>query len=113
MKLVIDIPEWAMKTRIAIFAGVEMLAEWHPLKDKDNLMVKVDRCNQCGDCCKGINCSGVPILKSVMGQCIYLVKNGDKWDCSIASNRPIMCMYDPYKKGLNCCITYKKVPVIK
>ena len=114
MKIVLDVPEWAMQRRIAVFAGVEMLAEWHPLQDKDNLLVKVDRCNQCGDCCRGVNLTNSPTLKSIMGQCIYLAPNGDKWDCTIASNRPIACMYDPTKENMpNCSITYKKVPVEK
>ncbi len=114
MKIVLEIPEWAEKARIAVFAGVEMLAEYNHLKDPDNLYVKVDRCNWCGDCCRGVNLTNSPTLNSINGQCIYLVPNGGKWQCMIASNRPIACMYDANKKNYpQCSITYKKVPIEK
>lgn len=114
MKIVLEIPEWAVRRRILILAGVEMLAEYHPLVDPNNLKVKVDRCNQCGDCCRSVNLTNSPTLKSIMGQCIFLMPDGPKWDCTIASNRPINCEYDPHKEGLpNCSITHRWIPIEK
>jgi len=119
MRIVLDVPDWAEKAKIAVFAGVEEIAHYNHLQDPDNMFVKVDRCNQCGDCCRWPGIGDSPTLKTIKGTCIWLKEaqeiSGQRFYCSIASHRPITCMYDPTirKNQPNCSITYKKVPIEK
>ena len=112
MRIVIDVPEWAQERQISIFAGVEMLADYHPLKDPDNIYVKDQRCNFCGDCCRGVNLTKSRMLNSIDGQCILLVQRGDTWICTAHTDRPLSCCRDPNPEDeKNCSITYIKVPI--
>jgi len=126
MRINFEVPEWATMRRIAAFhvetkdgpsvvfmAGVEMLAEWHPLRDPDYIYVKDERCCRCGGCCRGVNLTRNPVLSSIGGTCIHLVdepgSGGKQFYCTIASERPLACMYDPLKENEpNCSITYTK-----
>lgn len=111
MKITIDIPEWAENSRIAVFAGMEQLAYYNKLSDPDNVFVKETRCNMCGKCCMFVKKR--PMLNVVNGMCVYL--HPERKYCTVASNRPLNCCYDPNIEFEypECCITHKKVPIEK
>jgi len=98
MRLEIDIPEWADKSRIIVLAGIECIADFNPLVDPDNVFVKEIRCNMCAACCD--DCEHVHPKHKY---------------CMIASKRFVACCYDPNigREEPKCCITHKKVPIIK
>lgn len=111
-KLIIEIPEWAEGARIGVFAGMEHIASYNPVHDPDHIYIKETRCNMCGKCCEG-DFTNVPLTKSVNGVCIY--RHPKHKYCTLASNRPLLCCYDPNIESTTegCCITHKKVPIEK
>lgn len=116
MKIILDIPEWAQERHIYILAGIELLA--YKKFGTDELLVKTDRCNRCGDCCENI--AGKWLYSNGQGGCIYLQKEpGDttQRSCMLRTERPLCCsISDPVlfkQKDAEdwCSIRYKKVPV--
>ena len=81
MKLEIDIPEWAEKKNLFVFAGMEMLA-FRYVGQKIHL--KTSRCDKCGDCCRNIKGDFPP---QTDGVCDFLKDTV----CSLGTSRPFSC----------------------
>jgi hypothetical protein len=80
--ITIEVPDWAAKLHIRVFAGIELLAEKPP---GGKLRIKVSRCNMCGRCC---TIHGEP--------CEYLIPDGpDMMICSEGTSRPFACSASP------------------
>jgi len=76
--ITIEMPEWAEKRHIYVFAGVELLAYQYA---GEKLRAKTGRCSMCGKCC---------IFRD--GPCEHLVPDGtEKMICSLGSGRPFSC----------------------
>ena len=110
MMIQIELPDWVNERQILILAGTELAAKKMPWEKE--WTIKDDRCNRCGDCCRDLPENGGRhgnVTKVKNGVCEYLqLEPGttDKYNCSIAGNRPLCCLLDPLNK-LNCNITYK------
>jgi len=108
MKVVLDLPNWVKERHIKIFAGIELVAMKYA--HENFWKVKDQRCNMCGECCRGFKGGQDHYFPVVDGHCIHLVPEPgtkDKFRCNIALKRPFPCMWDPRgKKAEKCSITY-------
>lgn len=111
----LELPDWVWKSRLGLFAGMECYAQYNHLVDPDNIFVKETRCNRCMACCSGIEWGkGVRLPRPVVnGYCVHLEQSHAI--CTLAGERPLVCCYDPNieREFPQCCITHKKVPIIK
>lgn len=82
MEINITLPDWADEREVTIFAGVEKIAFKSPTDT--TWKVKTTRCSNCGKCCMDTPPNGDP--------CIQLKRDGDKYFCKIAANRPFACL---------------------
>lgn len=96
--LEITIPEWAKKRPIWLIVGRELFGSYDPTYGGWNYKKK--RCNQCGDCCKGITSEMHP-YPVVGGACVHLDGNNE---CSLGLNCSLFCCLDPAGEP-NCNIT--------
>ena len=89
MKLIIDLPDWAVEERrhIFIFGGMELMAY---KEDGSDWYVKTGRCSQCGKCCMGLGETTQPPMAQ-NGVCVHLKPDGPKWVCGLGSGRPFSC----------------------
>ena len=95
MQITIEIPEWAEKNHIYVFAGIELLAYRHlgqPVK------IKELRCDKCGDCCRNIKGNFPP---QTNGVCDYLRGN----ICGLGTSRPFSCGFPNLR--FDCAETFK------
>jgi len=87
----VNIPDWAKGRNLRIFAGIELLAYKRPTDEKWH--VKVSRCNMCGKCC--MNLPDYHYLREwrdpETGNCKYLEKRGDTYECKLGMGRPFAC----------------------
>ena len=91
MKIELGLPDWADERGIYIFAGIEEVAKRTP--DTGNKwVVKKNRCTQCGECCKRLNCE-------------HLVAGAGGYECDLRQDRPFNCCIGDGGKG--CAITWK------
>jgi hypothetical protein len=75
--ITVEIPDWAEKRHIYVFAGIELLA--YQLVGQ-SMRIKTSRCNMCGKCC------------IIRGQpCEHLVADGKKRVCDLGVSRPFSC----------------------
>lgn len=104
----IEIPEWAEEGYIdVIMNGVERIAFKNHGKDSP-IMIKVERCNQCGECCLDIG-KGGPFGSDDEGKCTKLVRNAGKWECTAGQNRAVRCLRDPNKNSYpECSVEYRE-----
>jgi len=71
--------------------------------------IKKDRCTHCGDCCLETPDGHTPFGSDDEEKCNALYKEGDKWLCGAAANRPFRCLSDPMKGNVPTCqIRYLK-----
>lgn len=114
MKIKVEIPKRAERRTIVLLAGTEGIA----VKRCDDpfIMVKTEPCNRCGKCCQPpLVAGGFP--KKENGECLHLVKDGDKYECGLGPDRPRVCCFsDPViagKPGAEeiCSIRYEKIKV--
>lgn len=94
--MVIELPDWAEERNIHFCLADEIgtFAYKHP---GENLFIKVDRCDQCGECCKGINQTQEwnklgSYMQVVDNVCSKLTKSGNKWICSYGINSRYTCV---------------------
>ncbi len=93
-------------------AGTELLA--YKPADKKELLVKTERCNWCGACCKNIKYPEKFKFPVINGNCAYLhIYTDGKTDCQLGVERPFSCCYgDPtlsnWSNFKDCCIKYEK-----
>ena len=97
----IDIPEDGRKFRA--YAGRDLIA----FTEGDFLYVKTESCNYCGECC--MDNPNTVYGDDDEGKCNKLVKFGDTWECSAATEVPWNCMNDPdLSLYPTCSIKYRK-----
>jgi len=110
MKILLDIPDWAMDGVIRLLSNAELVAYKEPGRDQP-FFVKVERCNQCGECCLDVGEKG-PFGCDDEGKCVKLVKRTDgKWDCTAGRLFPFTCILPPKGKRaeeIGCSITFEK-----
>lgn len=98
--LTIEIPEWAEERHVFVFGGFELIA-FRP-SGKDELWVKLTRCDKCGWCCENLR-----------PDCGDLQQVGGEKLCKRGADRPFICSYAEPKmqdRGMDeCNITYKVV----
>ena len=84
MKINIEIPEWADERRIAILAGIELVALKNP---GDKWLIKTSRCSQCGKCCMRIK----KLPDGTRTKCEHLEFDGSEYKCGFRGGRPYDC----------------------
>lgn len=109
MKIEVELPsfpEWDNERCIYILAGIELVAYKYPGR---NWMVKIVRCNMCGECCMDLGNNQPFPLVTTDGVCDHLEKEpGDnkRWRCALSLNRPFgCCIAEPSGKDY-CCIEW-------
>lgn len=110
MKITLDIPDDYKDQRLTLIAGNrELVATKNPIDDF--WLVKIVRCNMCGECCLGGGFSKHhPFPIDEEGHCSKLILKGrDKWRCGASFGVPFMCIADPPEGSVpTCSIRYKK-----
>ena len=105
MKIEIDIPDRAKKTRIYVFGGGEMLASKEP--DSDTWDVVEEGCNRCGKCCD--DCDEGWIFYDPEKGCKHLEKESEGvFKCGLGPYRPFGCASGIGEEG-TCSIKTRKV----
>lgn len=106
MRVVIDIPDWVSKHQLlTLLAGQEVVAFKWPGED---WKIKVERCNQCGECCLDIPQNHTPFGADEEGRCNALKEEDGKLICTAGRNKPWCCLHDPLNiDELGCSIRYK------
>lgn len=89
MKIIVELPPWADERHIRIFAGIELAA--YKLAHEDKFKIKTSRCNFCGRCCMDVHVDHMFGRDPITGNCRFLVKNGDTYECSLGIGRPFSC----------------------
>ena len=89
MKIKLELPEWATERHIRVFAGVELVA--YKLAHEDKFKIKTSRCNYCGKCCTNVRVDHLFGRNPKTGNCQFLVKNGDMYECALGIGRPFSC----------------------
>lgn len=104
MKITIEIPEWAEKRHIRVFAGMELIA--YQGANTKEMMVKYSPCAKCGLCCEHIKNHPFPTDN---GRCVYLVSNPGTNEklCSLGLSRPFACCIY-IEKDKSCKGMYKR-----
>lgn len=107
MKIILDIPDWAMNGHLQLISNhMEQVAEKKPGKDSP-FYIKADRCNRCTECCLSVG-PEFAYYDEKAERCKYLIKNGESWECIAGPMRLVKCTDDPPQgKYDNCSITYK------
>lgn len=97
MKLIIDIPDWALERHIRVFAGTELFL--YKPTDSNIVYTKTARCNLCGWCCTDIKDKPWPFGVDDEGDCKYLDKrNKNEMLCKLGVARPFGCCFtDPVR----------------
>ena len=99
MVITLDIPDDGRKFRALL--GRELIA----FTDGDDLVVKTQSCNLCGECC--MDSPNTVYGYDDEGKCNKLVKFGDTWECTAGVEVPWFCLDDP--KDVDCCsIRYRR-----
>lgn len=112
MILKIKIPKWAEKRHLRVMAGVDMLA--YKLGHTNILRVKKVKCNQCGDCCRGLTKRWIyPTTDD--GTCVYLAPdNPGTWKCT-CEPVPYHCFMGSQEKGKydneHCVVEYEDIEI--
>lgn len=111
MKITLEIPddvvEDFVERNLYVFAGIDLVA--HKYRGKKNWTVKIQRCSQCGTCCK--NLKKEHPFPVVDGKCIYLTQPGGYgglWFCSLGINRPFGCAIAD-TDATYCSVKYKSI----
>ncbi len=91
MKIELEIPKWAYGKPIYVIAGNELLAYKQPRvrkkpysKGYHSLMIKVERCNGCGQCCH---------------DCVFVRYDG----CCFRDQIPLSCIVSDCSEGFDKC----------
>ena len=85
-----DLPPWAESFSLYFLAGVELLGYKFP---GDPFYIKTVRCNQCGECCEGLNPGALPSYMSVVdGKCSSLIKHGNQMECQLQLHSSYTCV---------------------
>lgn len=104
-KIELVLPEWTAEKDIYIFAGIELVAK----STNGKFILKTKRCNFCGKCCMNIKDISLytkfGFRDEKTGNCKYLIKNGDKYECGIGIMRPFECSIASQGHP-DCCIEF-------
>ena len=106
-KIELELPEWANKKHIRIFAGVELVA--YKKVNENEFSIKTSRCNFCGECCKNVRIDHMFGRDKETGNCQWLRKNGDTYECGLGMGRPFSCCASVPKHISECTEKFKKV----
>ena len=106
-KIELELPEWANERHIRIFAGIELIAYRKVNEDKFN--VKCSRCNFCGKCCMNVRVDHIFGRDEKTGNCRWLRKNGDTYECGLGMGRPFSCSASVPIHIPECTEKFKKV----
>ncbi len=102
MKITIEIPKWAEKRNISVFAGTEVIA----LKEVNKkIKLKITPCSKCGKCCEKLKFHHFPIDN---GRCVYLKPYGTEQQiCSLGFARPFSCCSSIDSKVDECSVRWE------
>ena len=89
MEIELELPDWATERNIRILAGVELVAV--KLAHEKKFKIKTSRCNFCGKCCMDVRGDHLFGRDPETGNCRFLQKNGDMYECSLGIGRPFSC----------------------
>lgn len=103
----LELPEWCKEKHIRIFAGIELVAFKKAHEDK--FSIKVSRCNFCGECCMNVRVDHMFGRDKETGNCRWLRKNGDTYECGLGIGRPFSCCASVPNQLPECTEKFKKV----
>ena len=102
------IPARYADAKLSLIRGIkELIAQKHP--DDDFWKVKIESCNNCGECCMGLCYSTWPYKLDEEGRCSKLIPDGpEKLVCDAKWETPVRCLFDPPIRSVpNCSIKYE------
>lgn len=91
-RMVMELPDWAEERNIYFCLADEIgtFAYKHP---GENLFIKDDQCDQCGECCKADEPWNIgEYLQVISNACKSLTKSGNKWICSYGIHSCFTCV---------------------
>lgn len=100
----LDLPDWVdPKKELFLISGKELVAF---KRYGQPWSVKVERCNQCGECC--LDFPPVVFGYDEEGKCNKLEREDGRWLCRAGSDTPKRCLADPFNiEELGCSIRYR------
>ena len=104
----IEIPDWAQDGYLSVTLNhMELVAYKQPGKDSP-IIIKVDRCNHCLECCLSVG-PEFDYYDESIEKCKFLTDQGL---CNAGPMRPVKCTDDPPKgKYRGCSLTYRNQDV--